>query len=243
MELPGPLIAGRLERRYRRFLADVVLEDGTRTTVHCPNTGAMYGCDRPGSRVWLSRSDNPRRKYPLTWELVESDGGALVGIHSARANRLVREALEAGALAGLDVPLAVRAERTVAAVEGRPPVRVDFAVRFPGDERDCLIEVKSVTAVDEGTRAFFPDAVSARAERHLNALATLARTGLRCMLIYCVQRADVDRLRAASEIDPAYARALLAAREAGVETRAWRWRVTPERILPEGPVALDPVVV
>jgi sugar fermentation stimulation protein A len=243
MEWPFPLLAGRLERRYRRFLADVVLEDGSRTTVHCPNTGAMYGCCRPGSRVWLSRSDNPRRKYPLTWELVEADGGALVGVHSARANRLVLEALEAGALAGLDVPVSTRAEQVVDAGGGASGARVDFAVRFAGDDRDCLIEVKSVTAVDVRRRAFFPDAVSARAARHLDVLAALARAGRRCLLIYCVQRADVDTLRAASDIDPAYAEALVRAREAGVETRAWRWRVTPRRFALDGPVTLEPVVV
>lgn len=243
MELPCPLVPGRLLRRYRRFLADVTLEDGTETTAHCPNTGAMFGCDRPGSRVWLSRSDNPRRKYPLTWELAEAPGGVLVGIHSARANRLVREALEAGVLEGLARPATLRPEVSIAAGGSGPSMRVDFSARFPDDDADCLIEVKSVTAADRPGYGFFPDAVSARAVRHLDALAELARAGRRSVLVYCVQRGDVHSLRAAREIDPAYAEALTRARAAGVEIRAWRWRVTPRRIDFDGPVALEPDVV
>lgn len=243
MDFSAPLLAGRLRRRYRRFLADVTLDDGSETTAHCPNTGAMYGCDRPGSRVWLSRSDNPRRKYPLTWELVEAEDGVLVGIHSSRANRLVREALTAGALDGLGRPAAIRPEVTVEPPAGERRIRVDFAVRFPGTSDECLVEVKSVTASDRPGRGFFPDAVSARAARQLDALAGLARAGRRSLLIYCVQRGDVRCLRAAGEVDPAYAKALAAARAAGVEIRAWRWRVTPARIELAGPVKLASVVV
>jgi sugar fermentation stimulation protein A len=253
MEFPTPLLSGRLVRRYRRFLADVVLEDGAETTVHCPNTGAMAGCDRPGSRVWLSRSDNPRRKYPLTWEIVEASPGTLVGIHSSRANALVGEALAAGALTGWPAPTELRREVTLTA--GDPEtgnsgagssgirMRVDLVAQFPGEDGPCVIEVKSVTAADGPGRGFFPDAVSARAVRHLDALAALSREGRRCVLVYCVQRGDVERLRAAAEIDPAYAAALVRARADGVEFRAWRWDVSPAAIRLAGPVALDPVVV
>jgi sugar fermentation stimulation protein A len=241
MRFDEPLLPGRLVRRYQRFLADVVLDDGAETTVHCPNTGAMYGCDRPGSRVWLSRSDNPRRKYPLTWELVESAPGTLVGIHASLANRLVREALVAGRLPALGGPEAVRREVRIEAPGGHP-MRADLLARFP-DGGDCVIEIKSVTASDEPGRGFFPDAVSARAARHLSTLAGLARLGRRCVLVYCVQRADVDRLRAAVEIDPGYARALARARADGVEIYAWRWAPTPREIRFDGAVSLDPVVV
>jgi sugar fermentation stimulation protein A len=203
----------------------------------------MHGCDRPGSRVWLARADNPRRKYPLTWEIVEAAEGVLVGIHSVRANRLVREALEQGALAPFGRPTAIAAERRLEPAGEGAAVRVDFALGLPGAGGECLVEVKSVTAADGPGQGFFPDAVSARAARHLEALAGAARAGRRCALIYCVQRDDVVRLRAAAEVDPGYARALLEARAAGVECHAWRWRVTPSRIELAGPVTLDPVVV
>jgi sugar fermentation stimulation protein A len=101
VDFSEPLIAGTLVRRYKRFLADVVLEDGTALTAHCPNTGSMLGCQTPGSRVWLSLSDNPKRKYAHTWELVELDGGALVGINTGRSNALVREAIESGLMGEL----------------------------------------------------------------------------------------------------------------------------------------------
>lgn len=246
MKFPAPLIRGRLVRRYRRFLADVVLDDGEETTVHCPNTGAMAGCDRPGSRVWLSRSDNPKRKYPLTWEIVEASPEVLVGIHSSRANALVRESLEAGALTGLPAPTELRSEVKLTAGDPEirtpgPSMRVDLVARFPGADGLCVIEVKSVTASDAPGRGFFPDAVSARAVRHLDTLAALARESRRCVLVYCVQRGDVERLRAAAEIDPAYAAALVRARADGVEFRAWRWDVAPAEIRLAGPVALDPV--
>jgi sugar fermentation stimulation protein A len=248
MEFPTPLLSGRLLRRYRRFLADVVLEDGAETTVHCPNTGAMAGCDRPGSRVWLSRSDNPRRKYPLTWEIVEASPGVLVGIHSSRANALVKESLAAGVLTGWPAPTELRREVKLTAGDHgtATPVtgmRVDLVARFPGEAEPRIIEVKSVTASDAPGRGFFPDAVSARAVRHLDTLAALARAGRRCVLVYCVQRGDVERLRAAAEIDPAYAAALVRARADGVEFRAWRWEVSPAEIRLAGPVALDPVAV
>lgn len=243
MEFPTPLLSGRLVRRYRRFLADVVLDDGEETTAHCPNTGAMAGCDRPGSRVWLSRSDNPRRKYPLTWEIVEASPGVLVGIHSSRANALVKEALAAGALTGWPVPAGLRGEVKLTAGDPATSMRVDLVAEFPGEDGDCVIEVKSVTAADAPGRGFFPDAVSARAARHLDTLAAMAREGRRCVLVYCVQRGDIERLRAAAEIDPAYAAALVRARADGVEFRAWRWDVSPSAIRLAGPVAIEPVVV
>ena len=102
MEFEVPLIEAKLVRRYKRFLADVVLEDGRKVTVHCPNTGSMLGCQTPGSRVWLRAAENPKRKYPLSWELVEAKPDTLVGINTNRSNALVAEALDRGVMRPLD---------------------------------------------------------------------------------------------------------------------------------------------
>lgn len=219
MRFPEPLSKGRLKRRYKRFLADVVLDDGREVIAHCPNTGAMLGCDRPGSRVWLSRSDRPGRKLSWTWELVESDAGALVGIHTGRTNSLVEEAILAGRIPRLDGYPEMRREVTMDAG------RVDFVLRAPR-RRPCVLEVKNVTAAVRAGVALFPDAVSARATRHLGLLAARAAMGERSVLMFCVQREDVSEVRPADEIDPAYGRALREARHRGVELMAWGCRVT-----------------
>ncbi|SEO52878.1 DNA/RNA nuclease SfsA [Aquisalimonas asiatica] len=216
MRFAQPLIPGVLERRYKRFLADVRLEDGSLVTCHCPNTGSMLGCQEPGSRVWLSRSDNPKRKYALTWELVELPGRALVGIHTGRANGMVREALEQGRIPELaDYPV-IRPEVRIA--EWR--TRIDFLLSGHGSEPDAYVEVKNVTAaVDDGI-ALFPDAVSARGTRHLQHLQRLVAEGCRAALVFCVQRDDVTEVRPADAIDPAYGRALRDAIANGVEVHA-----------------------
>ncbi len=224
MKFPEPLSAGRLRRRYKRFLADVVLDDGREVTAHCPNTGAMLGCDTPGARVWLSFTDRPGRKYPWTWELVEAEGGVTVGIHTGRTNALVAEALAAGAIPSLAGYSVIRREVAAGAT------RVDFVLEAPR-RRDCVLEVKNVTAgVGRGV-ALFPDAVSERATRHVEFLTEQASLGRRAVLLFCVQREDVREVRPADEIDPVYGRALRAARAAGVEVRAWGCRVSPGEIV------------
>jgi sugar fermentation stimulation protein A len=220
VEFDVPLIQARLLRRYKRFLADVQMPDGRTTTVHCPNTGSMLGCCAPGSRVWLSRSANPKRKYPLTWELVETAPGNLVGINTLRTNQLVREALEAGRI---EVPAqwaALRAEVPFPSGEGR----VDFRLRGPGG--DYYLEVKNVTAAVTQGRALFPDAISLRASRHARALESLRRAGQGAGLLFCAQRRDVEQVRPADEIDPDYGRALRQAAAAGVDLLAFRAAVS-----------------
>ena len=209
MDYDAPLAAGTLEKRYKRFLADVTLDDGSRITAHCPNTGSMLGCAEPGMRVWLSRSDRPGRKYAHTWEQVEAAGGVRVGIHTGRTNRLVAEAL---ADAGL-IPEATDAGPARPEVNvPDEPMRADF--RLEGDGR--FVEVKNVTAaVDDGV-AVFPDAPSTRGVRHLEVFQRLAERGEGAMLIFCAQRPDVHEIRPADVIDPVYGRALRAAIAAGV---------------------------
>ncbi len=220
MRLP-PLIAGTLVRRYKRFLADVILEDGSSVTAHCPNSGSMKGCASPGSRVLLSRSANPGRAYPLTWELVESDG-CWAGINTSLPNRLVREAIEngtAGELQGYD---SIRPE-----VPYGQRSRIDLLLEGPVGR--CYVEVKNVTLV-EGDRALFPDAVTVRGQKHLNELMGVVREGDRGVIFFTVQRGDAESVSPADAIDPEYGRLLRLALDSGVEALAYRAVVSPEEI-------------
>ncbi len=211
MNYPGPLRRGRLIRRYKRFLADVVCDDGESLTAHCPNTGSMLGCTTEGAGVWLSHSARPGRKYPWTWEQVTADGGARVGIHTGRTNDVVEEAILAGWFPELGEPAAVRREVPVPDEH----MRADFRLT---DRAGWLtyVEAKNVTAaVDDGV-ALFPDAVSRRGTRHLEVLQRVAEAGTAAALVFCVQRNDVDEVRPADDIDPEYGRALRSAIAAGV---------------------------
>lgn len=233
MELPVPLLEGRLIRRYKRFLADVTLDGDRTVTAHCPNTGSMLGCDIPGSRVWLSEHDNPKRKYRHSWELVEADAGVLVGIHTGRTNRLVREAIESGVIGPLQGYGQMRAE---AVYDGG---RFDFLLGGAGGP-DCYVEVKNVTAaVDDGV-AIFPDARSTRGTRHLDDLVRLKREGHRAVMVYCAQRNDAREVRPADDIDPDYGRAMRRAAEAGVELLAYRCELSTKAIRVAEPI---PVVL
>ena len=220
-----PLVPARLVKRYKRFLADVTFEDGTAVTAHCPNTGSMLGCQKPGSRVWLSRSDNPRRKYTHTWELVEMAGGALVGVNTGRSNALVREAIEAGVIGELAGYPEIRPEVRY----GEENSRADFLLS--GDGKACYVEVKNVTAAVDAGIALFPDAVSTRGTRHLRELMGTLRGGQRAVLCFCVQRADVQEVRPADAIDPDYGRTLRKAMQAGVEVIAYRARLDAQAVV------------
>lgn len=216
-------------RRYKRFLADVTLAGGREVTASCPNTGSMMGCCEPGSRVWLSESDSPTRKYRHTWEMVEvrRAGGApvIVGINTGLPNRLVAEAVASGVIAELSGYATIR--REVAFGEERS--RVDLLLEGPGREA-CYVEVKNVTAAVRDGVALFPDAVSERGAKHLRELMRLKERGLRPVQVYCVQRGDVQEVRPADEIDPAYGRTLREAIGAGVEVLAYRAEVTIEGV-------------
>jgi sugar fermentation stimulation protein A len=217
-----PLIRGRLIRRYKRFLADIALDDGGEVTVHCPNPGRMIGLDAPGSRVWLSRSPNPKRKLPLTLELVEADGG-LVGINTMHPNRLVEEALHAGQideLAGYDT---IRRE---VVYDGGS--RVDLLLSKAG-RADCYVEVKNVHLRREAM-AEFPDTVTARGARHLAALRRQVEAGTRAVLLYVVQRTDCVGFTVADDIDPAYGQAFREALAGGVESWCRACTISLDRI-------------
>ena len=224
MHFASPLIRGTLLRRYKRFLADVMLEDGREVVAHCANPGAMLGLNAPGMTVWLEPSSDPRRKLCFAWRLVELPGGHYAGIDTGLPNRLVAEALAAGGIPALEGYANARPE-----VRYGTGSRVDFLLTGP-DRPDTYVEVKNVHLRRHGKRAEFPDSVTARGARHLSELAAMAAAGHRAVMLYVVQRTDCARFRLAPDLDPAYARAFGAAHAAGVETIAHGTRITPEGV-------------
>jgi sugar fermentation stimulation protein A len=225
MRFVPALEEGRLRRRYKRFLADVVTADGEELCIHCPNTGSMLNCMGEGARIWFQRNQDPRRKLPGTWELVETPQGRLACVNTARANRLVEEALLAGViekLAGFSL-----LKREVA--YGAENSRVDFRLDFPAGQ--AFVEVKSVTlGFADSAVAAFPDAVTSRGARHLRELAALARQGTRAVLLYCVNLSGIEAVRPAAEIDPLYTAALREALDAGVELLAYGAELSAKQI-------------
>ncbi|MEM1038318.1 MAG: DNA/RNA nuclease SfsA [Pseudomonadota bacterium] len=238
MKFPTPLIEGRLIERYKRFLADVELEDGTIITVHCPNPGAMMGLKDPGNRVWISDSGNPKRKLRHTLELVEArapSGPVLVGINTMLPNRLAKEALEAGRITQLSGFTHLRTEVPYGE---RSRIDILLAGGTPNDPRDCYIEVKNVHLVREISLHEFPDCKTERGAKHLREMANMVAQGHRAVMLYVVQRGDGDRFSLASDLDPAYAEAFVAARAAGVEALAIRCDITTTEIVATTPIPI-----
>ncbi len=226
MKFEPPLEQGRLLRRYKRFLADIETLDGELLTIHCPNTGSMLNCMSEGCRVWFSRSNDPKRKLPGTWEITETPQGRLACVNTARANALVEEALRADLIPELAGFTALKRE----VAYGVESSRADFRLDYPTGE--VFVEVKSVTLGFDGTAvAAFPDAVTVRGSKHLRELAALARQGMRAVQFYCVNLSGIEAVRAAEEIDPAYAAALADAKAAGVEVLAYGAEVSPEGLV------------
>jgi len=223
MQFPQPLARGVLVQRYKRFFADVILDTGEAITAHCPNPGAMLGLNRPGLTAWVSASDNPKRKLAHTLELVEADGG-LVGINTMWPNKLVAEALASGVIAELTGYPTVRAE-----VKYGEASRVDFLLSAP-DRANCWLEVKNVHLSRTPGLAEFPDCVAARSTRHLKELAAMVAAGDRAVALFVVQRTDCDRFSACLELDPAFARGLDQAAEAGVEVLAYVCEISTDGV-------------
>ncbi|MCG2633792.1 MAG: DNA/RNA nuclease SfsA [Gammaproteobacteria bacterium] len=217
MELP-PLVNGRIQRRYKRFLADVTLDDGREVVAHCPNTGSMTGCWAPGAPVQLSHSDNPKRKLAWTLERVDM-GGGWIGVHTGRTNPVVEEALRAGSVKGIDDYLRVTPEVTLD-LPGHTRSRLDFRLAA-ASKPDLWIEVKNTTLLT-GNRVRFPDAVTARGRKHLTLLAELVARGERGMILFAVNRPEGDGFEVAAEIDPDYATTLAEVMAQGVEAIAVR---------------------
>ena len=223
MQFPSPLERGRLVQRYKRFFADVVLDDGREVTAHCPNPGAMLGLNLPGLPVWLSISDSPTRKLPHTLELVEADGG-LVGVNTMHPNRLVAEALAADAIPELSGYAEVRRE-----VKYGANSRVDFLLTSP-DRPPCWLEIKNCHLSRGGGLAEFPDCVAARSLKHLKELSREVEDGARAVMLFVIQRTDCDLFDTAPDLDPAYAAGLIDAADRGVEIICYGCDISSEAV-------------
>jgi sugar fermentation stimulation protein A len=239
MNLPSPLVRGTLLQRYKRFLADVRLDDGRTVTATCPNTGSMMGLTAAGAVVWLSLSDSPTRKYHHTWEMVEADlgkGPTLVGINTGHPNRLVTEAIEARRIKQLSGYANLRRE-----VKYGNNSRIDILLECP-KKGLCYVEVKNVHLSRKHGLAEFPDSVTQRGIKHLAEMSDMVRGGHRAMMVYVIQRADANRLSLARDIDAAYGEAFDKATAAGVEAIALRCRMSPQAIEVEKtvPIGLTP---
>ena len=219
MDFQPVLRRATMLRRYKRFLVDILLPDGTSDTIHCANTGAMSACVYPGFPVYYSISDNPKRKLRGSLELIQTPDAHLVCVNTNRANLIVKEALTA---------------RTIEELRDgnfRSEVKIpDESGRFDFGNGDVYVEVKNVTYLRDGI-GVFPDARSARATKHVNALRRCVNGGNRGVLLFCVPHTGIDSVAIADDIDPTYDAAVRDALTAGVEILAYRCKVTPSKLV------------
>lgn len=218
------LTTAHLIKRYKRFLVDVALSDHSVLTAHCANTGAMTGCKPDNARVWLSRSDNLKRKYPYSWQLVELEGKALACINTGLTNAVVRDALEHKQITELTQYNKITQE----VVYGNESSRVDFLLE--SDNERCYVEVKHVTLKLESGCGAFPDSVSIRAQKHLRELQQQIEQGDRAVLLFLIMRTDIDQVTPADSIDAAYGQLLRQSIKQGVEVLAYKTNITPQGI-------------
>ncbi len=224
MQFNDKLRQGKLIRRYKRFLADVEMPDGSVLTAYSPNTGSMKSCSEPGSRVWLSESRNRKRKHAYTWELTETADGVLVGINTGLTNKVVKEGIDRGVVAELQGYRHIAEEVRY----GEENSRIDLLLHNDGQQY-CYVEVKNVTWVESVT-AYFPDAVTSRGSKHLRELIAMVRQGHRAALVFCIMRADAETMQPADDVDKVYGETLRTAIDVGVEVYAYFAKVTPETI-------------
>ena len=225
MHFQTPLVPARLIRRYKRFLADVRLEeDGREVTAHCPNPGAMLGLQDPDMRIWLEPNDDPKKKLKYGWRLAEVEGGHLVGIDTGIPNKVVGEALRAGEIPALAEYTNVKPEQRYGQNS-----RIDFLLTHPVLPA-AYVEVKNVHLRRTGDLAEFPDCVTQRGAKHLVELSDMVARGHRAVMLYLVQRTDCTRFTLARDLDPGYATAFDKAREAGVEVLVHGTKITTQGV-------------
>ncbi len=232
MRFGSKLVPATLIRRYKRFLADVQLADGSLITAHVANPGAMTGLQAEGARVWLSKSPSLARKLPYSWELIEVDfggGGELTGVNTLHPNPVVAEALAAGTIPELTGYATIRREVKYGRVINGKGSRIDFLLEDPA-RPPCYVEVKNVHLMRRAGIAEFPDSVTARGAKHLDELAGMAAAGARAVMLFVIQIGSARSFALARDIDPAYARAFDKARKSGVEALAWTCRLTRDEI-------------
>ncbi len=221
MNFAAPLVPATLLRRYKRFLADCQLADGTEVTAHCANPGSMIGLANPGTRVWLEPNDDPKKKLKYGWRLVEHSDGHFTGVDTAVPNRMLKAALEAR-----EVPALAEYDQVRAEVNYGEKSRIDFLLSAEG-QRDAYVEVKSVTLCRRPGIAEFPDAKTERGARHMLELALMAKQGHRAAVFFLVQRTDASEVRLAEDIDPRYVDAFMKAYSVGVEVIAHSANISP----------------
>lgn len=224
MRFQTDLIPATLIQRYKRFLADCTLADGREITAHVANPGSMLGLRDPGLRVWLEPNDDPKRKLKYAWRLIEHDGGHFTGVDTGVPNKMLKAALMAGQVEGLQGYDLVRPE-----VKYGENSRIDFLLTGNG-RADAYVEVKSVTLSRQPGLAEFPDSVTARGTKHLQELTAMVGQGHRAVMLYLVQRTDCTRMTLAEDIDPTYAQAFRTARQAGVEVLCFDCQISPEGV-------------
>ncbi|RLJ52056.1 sugar fermentation stimulation protein A [Litoreibacter meonggei] len=235
MRFQTPLVPARLIRRYKRFLADAVLEEtGQEVTAHCPNPGAMLGLKDDGMRIWLEPNDDPKKKLKYGWRAAELAGGHFACIDTGLPNRVVKEALLSNQITELSAYRTIRPE--VAYGTGS---RVDFLLTQDGLP-DAYVEVKSVTLRRDGDWAEFPDCVTVRGAKHLRELTEIAQTGARAVMLYLVSRTDCRQLRMAADLDPTYAQSFDLARANGVEMLCYSSNISANEMTIDVPLPVDP---
>ncbi|HCT2143367.1 DNA/RNA nuclease SfsA [Raoultella ornithinolytica] len=230
MQFNPPLQSAILIKRYKRFLADVVTPDGRELTLHCPNTGAMTGCATPGDTVWYSTSDNPKRKYAHTWELTQTQRGAIICVNTLRANILAKEAILAGNIVELSGYNTLKSEVKY----GEEKSRIDIMLQAE-ERQNCYIEVKSVTLA-ENDSGYFPDAVTERGQKHLRELMSVAAAGDRAVILFAVLHSAINRFSPAHHIDARYAQLLIEAQTKGVEILVYKAELSTEMMTLNKPI-------
>ena len=233
MEFQTPLVRATLLHRYKRFLADVRLEDGREVTAHCPNPGAMLGLNTPGMTVWLEPNDDPRKKLKYGWRLSETAEGGMVGIDTGVPNKVVKEALKAAQISEAHAYGTVTPE-----VKYHRASRVDFLLKEAG-QKDLYLEVKNAHLMREDRLAEFPDCVTARGARHMGDLADMVAEGHRAAVLFVIQRTDCDRFQLARDLDPAYGAAFDAARARGVEVWCYGTRISTRGVSLGDPIRVE----
>lgn len=227
MNFEPKLESATLIKRYKRFLADITLKDGTTRTIHCANTGAMTGCADEGDTVWFSTSDNPKRKYPNSWELTQKPNGDVIAINTIRANQLAVEAINNGTIEELQGYESLRTEVKY----GQENSKIDILLE-DNQRPSCYIEVKSVTLLDQDKygQGFFPDAVTTRGQKHLRELMEVANSGQRAVLLFTILHSGIEKISAALHIDAKYHQLLKQAQAAGVEVLCYKAQLSPQAI-------------
>ncbi len=225
MRFPSPLLKGRLVKRYKRFLADIILDDDREITAHCANPGSMIGVAEEGSRVWVSEHHGTKRKLPYSWEIVEI-GKTLIPINTANPNKIAAEAINANLIPELGGYGEIRRE-----VKYGEASRIDLLLEGGHRPAPCYVEVKNVHLSRIPGIAEFPDSVTKRGAKHLVELSNVVNSGGRAVMLFIVQRSDCRVFQPARDLDPTYAQTLIDAVNAGVETLCYDCEVTTSEVV------------